>query len=166
MVDQYTVFRLDPFNNFLNVARSIAPGRTLENNYMTTQTNHSRILLYEGIGFFSIIVLSWLSEFSDLPSFVGSTAYVPNWRESTLETVIVLLVATPVMTLTKRFVTRLHYVEGFLRVCAWCKKMEHDGKWISLEEFFDSKFQTETSHGMCLACMDDMTAKIRAARAV
>jgi hypothetical protein len=109
---------------------------------MTTQTNHSRILLYEGIGFFLIVVFSWLSELSDLPRFVGATQYVPNWRESALETIIVLLVATPVMILTRRFGTRLHYVEGFLRVCAWCKKMEHNSKWISLEEFFDSKFQT------------------------
>jgi hypothetical protein len=82
-----------------------------------------------------------------------------------LETLIVLLVATPVMILTERLVSRLHHLEGFLRVCAWCKKLEHNGEWIPLEEFFERKFQTETSHGMCLACMDEMKAKMQKPRA-
>lgn len=126
---------------------------------MKTQTQASRILLYEGVGFFLIIVLSWLNELSDLASLVGASQYVPNWRESALETLIVLLAAIPVMILTKRLGSRLHYLEGFLRVCAWCKKLEHNGEWIPLEKFFETKFQTETSQGMCLVCMDEMKRK-------
>lgn len=132
---------------------------------MTTQTNHSRILWYEGIGFFLIVVLSWLNEFSNLANLLGANQYVPNWRETSLETLIVLLVAIPVMILTSRLGSRLHYIEGFLRVCAWCKKLEHNGEWIPLENFFETKFQTETSHGMCLPCMDEMKAKMKKDRA-
>ncbi len=128
---------------------------------MTAQTHVSRILWYEGIGFLVIIVLSWINELSDLPHLVGSIQYVPNWRESALETLIVLLVAVPVMILTKRLVSRLYYLEGFLRVCAWCKKLEHNGEWIPLEEFFENKFQTKTSHGICLACKDELNAKMK-----
>ena len=126
------------------------------------KTQHvSKILWYEVIGFLVIIVLSWTNELTDLPHFIGGVHYVPNWRESALETLIVLLVATPVLILTKRLVSRLYYLEGFLRVCAWCKKLEQDGEWISLEEFFERKFQTETSHGMCVACLDEMRAKMK-----
>jgi hypothetical protein len=132
---------------------------------MRTQTHASRILWYEVIGFLAIILLSGINELTDLPRFTGRVQYVPNWRESALETLIVLLVATPVMILTKRLVSRLHHLEGFLRVCAWCKKLEHNGEWIPLEEFFERKFQTETSHGMCLACMDEMKAKMQKPRA-
>ena len=121
----------------------------------------SKILWYEVIGFLVIIVLSWANELTGLPHFFGAVKYVPNWRESVLETLIVLLVATPVMILTKRLVSRLHYLEGFLRVCAWCKNLEYDGEWISLEEFFERKFQTSTSHGMCPACKAEMTAKTK-----
>lgn len=42
--------------------------------------------------------------------------------------------------LTKRLVSRLYYLEGFLRICAWRKKLEHNGEWIPLEEFFERKF--------------------------
>jgi len=128
---------------------------------MSTQTYVSRILWLESIGFLAIIVLSWLNELSDLPHLVGGVQYVPNWRESVLETLIVLLVAIPAMILSKRLMSRLYYLEGFLRVCAWCKKLEHNGEWIPLEEFFERKFQTEASHGMCLACLDAVKAKMK-----
>jgi hypothetical protein len=126
---------------------------------MRTQTHVSKILWCEGIGFLAIIVLSWVNELSDLSHLISGVQYIPNWRESALETPIVLLVGIPVMIFTKRIVSRLYYLEGFLRVCAWCKKLEHNGEWIPLEEFFASKFQTETSHGMCLACMEEVIAK-------
>jgi hypothetical protein len=48
----------------------------------------SRILWYEAIGFLSIIVLSWVNELSDLPHLISGVPYVPNWRESALETPI------------------------------------------------------------------------------
>lgn len=125
---------------------------------MSARTHVSRLLWYEAIGFLAIIVLSWVNELSDLPYLVGGVPYVPNWRESALETTIVLLAAIPVMIFTRRLVSRLYYLEGFLRVCAWCKKLEHDDEWITLEDFFARKFQTETSHGMCQACYDEVKA--------
>lgn len=123
-----------------------------------------RVLWYEGIGFLAIIVLSWINELTELAHFMGGVKYLPNWRESVLETFIVLLVALPVMVLTKRIVSRLYYLEGFLRVCAWCKKLELNHEWIPLEDFFERKFQTQTSHGMCAACSEDMKARVKTLR--
>jgi hypothetical protein len=128
---------------------------------MTAHTHVSRILLYEVIGFLVIIVLSWIDDITDLSHFVGSTQSIHNWRQSILGTLMVLLVAIPVMILTRRLVSRLYYLEGFLRVCAWCKKLDHNGEWIPLSEFFERKFQTETSHAICLTCRDDMKATLR-----
>jgi hypothetical protein len=132
---------------------------------MSAQTHVSRILLYEVIGFLMIIALSWINELTNLPRLVGGVHYVSNWRESALESLIVSLAAIPVMILTKRLVSRLYHLEGFLRVCAWCKKLAHNGEWIPLEEFFERKFETETSHGMCPACLAEEKAKIMRARA-
>jgi hypothetical protein len=69
---------------------------------MRTQTHVSKILWCEGIGFLAIIVLSWVNELSDLPHLISGVQYIPNWRESALETPIVLLVGIPVMIFTKR----------------------------------------------------------------
>jgi len=47
---------------------------------------------------------------------------------------------------------RLHQLEEFLLVCSWCRKVGHEGKWLTMEEYFGSKFATETSHGICPEC--------------
>jgi hypothetical protein len=125
---------------------------------MSTKTQVSRILVYEIIGFLTIIGLSWINE-TELSQLFGESQYVPNWRESARETLIILLTAIPVLILTKRLASRLYHLEGFLRVCAWCRKLEHNGEWLPLEGFFENKFQTQTSHGMCAACKDEEQAK-------
>ena len=128
---------------------------------MRTATHVSRILVYEGIGFLVIIILSWIDVLTNLPRSIGAFHFTYSWQESVLETLTVLLVAIPVMILTRRIVSRLYYLEGFLRVCAWCKKLDHNGEWIPVPEFFERKFQTETSHGICPACGDDLRAESR-----
>ena len=133
---------------------------------MQTQTKVAKVLMYEGVGFFFIIALSWIDELSDLPHFFGASQYVPNWRESALETLFVVAVAIPVLILSKRLASRLFYLEGFLRVCAWCKKLDHNGEWIPIGEFFESKFQTTTSHGMCVPCSEEAMAKMKTPHAV
>jgi hypothetical protein len=128
---------------------------------MKALTHTSKILWYEVVGFVALIALSWVHELTDITHSITGVQYIPDWGESIVETVIVAMVAIPVMIFTRRLVSRLYRLEGFLRVCAWCKKLEHDGKWIPLEEFFERKFQTETSHGMCPACSEGVKAKMK-----
>jgi hypothetical protein len=116
----------------------------------------SKILWFESASFSLVIALPWISELTELPHSMGAPQYIPNWRESTMETLIVILVAIPVMIITRRLLSRLQYLEGFLRVCAWCKKVNCDNKWISLEDFFQEKFAVQTSHGMCSACAEKL----------
>ena len=53
---------------------------------------------------------------------------------------------------TKRLLKRLHYLEEFMHVCSWCRKVGHEGQWLTTEEYFGSKFATQTSHGICEEC--------------
>jgi len=57
-----------------------------------------------------------------------------------------------VIALTRRLVARLHDLEEFLRLCAWCRKPHLDNEWVPLDEFLQRKFDTRTSHGICPAC--------------
>jgi len=66
---------------------------------------------------------------------------------------IILLVWAWVHAATRRLLKRLYYLEDFLRICSWCRKVCHDGKWMALEQYFSSKFATPTTHGMCPECM-------------
>jgi hypothetical protein len=87
-----------------------------------------------------------------LPGLIFATAHRGGWQESVLETAIILLVAVPVITLTRRLAARLHYLEEFLRLCAWCGRIHTDGEWVPVEDFLQRRFDTQASHGICPAC--------------
>jgi hypothetical protein len=110
------------------------------------------LLWFEVAAFGLIIALSWADELLGLPARLLGGPFRSNIREAVLETLVVLLVAVPILIHTQRVVSRPFYFEGFLRVCAWCKNVEHQGDWISVGEFFQERFETKTSHGMCPAC--------------
>ena len=124
---------------------------------MPNRTLSSHIILYEIIGFALIILLTWLDELVHLPSLLFGGAYQSNYPEAIMETIIVLCVAIPVIIITQNVLRRLHYLEGFLRVCAWCKKVDHDGHWLTMESYFRQRFNTLTSHGMCPECFAKFT---------
>jgi hypothetical protein len=110
--------------------------------------------LASGFFWYAVIVcgvtigLSWMNEVCDFPRFLFGIAHEQDWRESALETFVILMLFIPLLVIWRR----LQYVEQFLRVCAWCRKIEHQGRWMPLEEFFRKRFAVPTSHGMCADC--------------
>ena len=121
---------------------------------MGTQKKRSarELLWFEVAAFGLIILLSWADELLGLSARLFGGTHRPDIGEAIIETLVVLLVAVPILIHTRRVVSRPFYFEGFLRVCAWCKNVEHQGDWIPVGEFFQERFETETSHGMCPAC--------------
>jgi hypothetical protein len=114
----------------------------------------SWVIWYECFGFGLILSLSWLNQLVDLPHLlVGGEAHASKWRDSAMETMLILLIWAFVISLTKRLVARLHYLEGLLRVCAWCRKVGHDGKWMRLEDYFAEGLHIRTTHGVCPECL-------------
>ncbi len=121
-----------------------------------------RLLTIVNVGFACIVGISWLDELVDLPGrLFGRPEAGPNWHEGLIETVIVLSVWLVVASVVRKMSERLHYLEKFLRVCAWCRRIQHDGKWVPVEEYFRKGFSVDTSHGMCPECAE---AQIRETR--
>ena len=114
----------------------------------------SSILWSEAIGFSLMIVLSWLTELLHIPNLIFGEPFTPNWHRALIRTVVVVLIWAWVHWITRRLLKRLHYLEEFLRVCGWCRKVCDDDKWLTMEDYFNSKFATHTSHGMCPDCMN------------
>lgn len=112
------------------------------------------ILWIEAFGFSLLIVLSWVTEAIRIPHFIFGEPFIPNWHRAALRTVVILLIWVWVHLATKRLLERLHYLEEFLRICSWCRKVCHDGEWMSVERYFSSKFATRTTHGMCPKCLE------------
>jgi hypothetical protein len=117
-----------------------------------TRTIPRTVLWYEIAAFGLLIALSWANELLGIPARLFGGPHHPNLREAGLETMVILLVAVPIVLRTRRIVARLFYLEGFLRVCAWCPKVQHEGHWVPIAEFFEKRFDARTSHGMCPDC--------------
>ena len=111
------------------------------------------ILWIEAAGFSFLIVMSWLTEILHIPHYLFDDPFVPNWKRAILRTIVVSLIWLWVYLLTRRILKRLHHLEEFLRICSWCRKVCHDEEWLGLEEYFNSRFATRTSHGMCPDCL-------------
>jgi hypothetical protein len=111
------------------------------------------ILWIEAFGFSLIIALSWLTEVFKIPHYLFGEPFVPNWHRAILRTIVVLLIWAWVYFLTHRLLKRLHHLEEFLRICSWCRKVCHNDEWLKLEDYFNSRFATRTSHGMCPECL-------------
>jgi hypothetical protein len=129
---------------------------------MYVRKSGSKVLWYESFGFGLILLLSWINKVVDLPHLlVGGDLHASKWRDSAMETVLILLIWAFVHSLTRRLVARLHYLEGMLRVCAWCRKVGHGERWMRLEDYFAEDFQISTTHGVCPDCLQRLEEDTR-----
>jgi hypothetical protein len=120
---------------------------------MKKNKGRNSILWVEAGGFSLVIGLSWLTEALRIPHYLFGEPFTPNWHRAALRTVVIILIWLWVNWITRRLLKRLHYLEDFLRICSWCRKVCHDDQWLKLEDYFNSKFATRTSHGMCPECL-------------
>ena len=119
---------------------------------LTSQTNS--ILWSGAAGFSLMILLSWLTELFHIPHLIFGEPFTPNWHRAIIRTVIILVVWGWVHWITRRLLKRLHHLEEYLRICGWCRKVCDHEQWLTMEDYFSTKFSTHTSHGMCPECSD------------
>lgn len=118
------------------------------------QNKPNTILWIEAAGFSLLLGLCWLGELLHMPHYIFGESYEFNWHRALVRTTFVLIIWAWVHFLTRRIVKRLHYLEEFLRVCSWCRKVCDEGEWLEMEKYFKSRFATKTSHGMCPECLE------------
>ncbi len=117
------------------------------------------IYVIEAAGFLFIILLSWGVAYFDAPRYIFGDPPTFNWQRAILRTAVILPIWAWVHFTTRALLKRLRYLEEFLHVCAWCRKVGHQDQWLTMEEFFGSKFNTETSHGICPTCAEQVLAE-------
>ena len=125
-----------------------------------------RIILYQNLGFLSLILLFIFDELFNLSShFDSEHPFALIFQRSTVEIFITMAVWYLVSTSTRRILSHLHYLEKFLRVCAWCRRINYKGDWMRLEEFMQQGFDTPTTHGICMECFQKQQAAAEDAKA-
>lgn len=113
-----------------------------------------KILLYQSIGFLSVIGLAWLDDRLGLSALIlGDDPHLPSFHASLLEVLFALVVWLLVNGATRRMLARMKYLEGFMRVCAWCRRVDYRGRWMPFEQFLQQGFDTPTTHGICDECL-------------
>ncbi len=111
------------------------------------------ILALELIGFAAILAVIWLDEYLDVPfRYFGALKTPPRPSEYWFETICVLVLATAVVSATLWVFRRLRFLEHFIRVCAWCRKVEVDGEWVSFEQYMRRQHDVKSTHGICPEC--------------
>ena len=110
------------------------------------------ILRGQAVGFSLLLGLMWTAELLHLPYHLFGDSPEFKWTRIGLRTAILLIIWLVVHITTSRLLRRLHELETFLRICSWCRKVDDHGEWRTMEDYFDARFQTGTSHGICPAC--------------
>ena len=89
----------------------------------------------------------------DLPfRFLGAPKTPPRPQEFYLEGLMVLVVATVVVVATLWVFRRLRLLEGFIQVCAWCRKVNLGDEWISFEQYLKREHDVHSTHSICPTC--------------
>jgi hypothetical protein len=111
-------------------------------------------MFWHSLGFLIILVLAWCDSIFDLVHWlVGYPSLRPDELPETIIklSVIILLWLFSGMKLYK-IVSRLNYLENFLHVCAWCRKIEYGSRWLTLEDHFLQQTGHQATHGICPDC--------------
>lgn len=113
-----------------------------------------KVLLCQSIGFLVIIVVCLFDELLGLSSLVlGDHSYIVDLRSSTLKMLLILGVWLLVSGSTRRILAEARHLAEFMKVCAWCRRIEHEGHWMPIEKFVRLGFDKRTSHGICEDCL-------------
>lgn len=127
----------------------------MEKKMLTKDRVVKGLIEYEATGFGVVIFTIWAVEIFDIPHLMfGFKATPINWPESIIETSFVLLLAIFVIFETRRCLKRIKHLEGFLRVCTFCKKILVGNEWIPIEQYIQEHSEAEFSHGLCSQCME------------
>jgi len=125
----------------------------------------TKIVLYQNLGFLGIMVICYLDDLLKLPALIFSNhPLAVVYQRSTLEILLVLAVWFLVSNSTRRIMERINYLEKFMRVCAWCRRINYQGEWMRLEDFMQQGFDTPTTHGICTECLKKQRDAIEKAK--
>lgn len=125
----------------------------------------TKIVLYQNLGFLGIMVLGFLDDLIKLPSLIFSEhSFGFLYQRTTLEMLLIFAVWFLVSNSTRRIMERVQYLEKFMRVCSWCRRINYQDRWMPIEDFMRQSFDTPTTHGICKDCLERQRAAAERAK--
>jgi len=101
------------------------------------------------------LALTFANEVLDLPHFVLGdmpTTWGQRSGEIAIELIIFMAVVTLEICLFRKLIDRIKILEGFLPICASCKKIRHQDQWEQIESYISKNSLARFSHSLCPDC--------------
>ena len=108
-----------------------------------------------------MLVVLALDEYGGLAERLlgGAERSVARHSEFAIEAGAALLVTVLAAIIYRRLSTRERTLSELLTVCAWCRRVAVDGRWVTIEEFLNSQEGGHTTVSLCAACYERVHAK-------
>ena len=114
------------------------------------------------LGFLTILVLTWSDGVKSLAHlWAGTSKPQATINELLIKSSIVFFLWMLAAFKVYKIINRLTYIERFLHLCAWCRRINADGQWLPLEDMFLNRKENEISHSICPDCFQMMTAQLK-----
>jgi Fe2+ or Zn2+ uptake regulation protein len=73
--------------------------------------------------------------------------------EISIEIIIFFIITVVQVLLLRKLYTRIRTLEGFLLICANCKKIKNqEEQWEQIEQYITEHSHAQFSHGICPEC--------------
>ena len=111
---------------------------------------------------FLFLAMTICNEVFDLPHlFLGDsvTSFQQRTGEVMIELAILIIIMIIEIILIKRLYQRIRILEGFLPICANCKKIRRENSWDQIEKYIADHSLAKFSHSICPDCMKKLYPK-------
>ncbi len=116
----------------------------------------------EAAGFLLVFLLIWLDETVDLPYLLLGAPPTPlRLSEALLESICILVIGGSVVGSTLWLFKQIEKLESYIIICAWCRKVKVDERWITIEAYLQEKNNLQTTHGLCPTCAEEQLETLR-----
>ena len=125
------------------------------------------IFIWQAVILLVLLTLTVANEVLDLPhTILGDqpTTWVQRRGEICIELMIFSAAIALEVFLFSRQAHRIKILEGFLHICAGCKRIQVQDHWVQLEEYLSQHSLAEFSHSMCPECMQKWYPELFAAK--
>ena len=110
--------------------------------------------------FLLFVCLTLTNEIIDIPYYVfgdAPTSYSQRLGEIVIELSIFIIVMAIQIVLLKVLYKRIRILEGFIPICANCKKIRNEeNQWERMEKYIEEHSLSEFSHSICPDCIKEL----------
>jgi hypothetical protein len=113
------------------------------------------IFIWQTVILLAFLLLTFSNEVLDLPHLLLGDAST-TWNQRIGEICIELLIFFAVIALETylfwKLVRKIKVLEGFLPICANCKKIRNQDQWEQIEKYIGENSLARFSHSLCPEC--------------